>query len=88
MSSQYYNAQPVIVTSNVRAVYAECTPLCQLIKLISTRITDKSVTILEKIVTRNCSYSGFSYHVVNGYLNAYDPICKLNNCFVCVRIII
>ena len=50
--------------------------------------TDKSDTILEKIVAPNCSYSVFSYHVVNSYLNAYDPICKLKNCVVCVRIII
>ena len=46
------------------------------------------MTILEKIVAPNCSYSGFSYHVVNSYLNAYDPTCKLKNCFVCLRIVI
>ena len=72
----------------VRTVYAECTPLYQLIKLINSLKTDKSDTILEKIVAPNCSYSGFSYHVVNSYLNAYDPTCKLKNCFECLRIII
>ena len=44
--------------------------------IINSLKTDKSDTILEKIVAPNCSYSGFSYHVVNSYLNAYDPICK------------
>ena len=41
----------------LRTVYAECTPLYQLIKLINTLKTDKSDTILEKLATRNCSYS-------------------------------
>ena len=70
----------------LKTVYAECTPLYQLIKLINTLQTDKSDTILEKLATRNCSYSGFSYHIVNRYLNAYDPNCKLKHCFVCIRI--
>ena len=70
----------------LRTVYAECTPLYQLIKLINILKTDKSDTILEKLATQNCSYSGFSYHIVNRYLNAYDPICKLKPCFVCIRI--
>ena len=43
----------------------------QLIKLINTLKTDKRDTILEKLATRNCSYSGFSYHIVNRFLNAY-----------------
>ena len=62
------------------------TPLYHLIKLINTLKTDKSDTILEKPATRNCSYSGFSYHIVNRYLNAYDPNCKLKHSFVCIRI--
>ena len=70
----------------LRTVYAECTPLYQLIKLINILKTDKSDTILEKLATQNCSYSGFSYHIVNRYLNVYDPICKLKHCFVCIRI--
>ena len=70
----------------LRTVYAECTPLYQLIKLINILKTDKCDTILEKLATQNCSYSGFSYHIVNRYLNAYDPICKLKHCFVCIRI--
>ena len=61
----------------VRTVYAECTPLYQLIKLINSLKTDKSDTNLEKIVAPNCSYSGFSYHVVNSYLNAYDKAVNL-----------
>ena len=61
-------------------------PLYQLVKLINTLKTDKSDTILEKLATQNCSYSGFSYHIVNRYLNAYDPNCKLKHCFVCIRI--
>ena len=60
--------QHLIHPSFVRTVYAECTPLYQLIKLINSLKTDKSDTILEKIVAPNCSYSEFSYHVVNSYL--------------------
>ena len=78
--------QHLIHPSFLRTVYAECTPLYQLIKLINILKTDKSDTILEKLATQNCSYSGFSYHIVNRYLNAYDPICKLKHCFVCMRI--
>ena len=70
----------------LRTVYAECTPLYQLIKLINTLKTDKSDKILEKLATQNCSYSGFIYQIVNRYLNAYDPNCKLKHCFVCIRI--
>ena len=72
----------------LRTVYAECTPLYQLIKLhvINTLKTDKSDTILEKLATQNCSYSGFAYHIVTSYLNAYDPNCKLKHCFVCIHV--
>ena len=68
----------------MRTIYAECTPLFQLIKLINTLKTDKSDTIVEKIIARNCSYFGYSYHISNIYLNAYDPIGKLKLSFVCV----
>ena len=51
---------------------------------MNTLKTDKSDTILEKLATQNCSYSGFSYHTVNRYLNAYDPNYKLKHCFVCI----
>ena len=60
------------------------------VKDLNIIINDTNIEreIVEKIVAPNCSYSGFSYHVVNSYLNAYDPICKLKSCFVCLRIII
>ena len=70
----------------LRTVYAECTPLYQLIKLINTLKIDKSDTILEKLATRSCSYSGFSYYIVNRYLNAYDPNCKLKHCLICILV--
>ena len=44
----------------LKTVYAECTPLYQLIKLINTLKTDKSDTILEKLATQSCYFSGFS----------------------------
>ena len=50
-------------------------------------VIQKSDTIPEKMVPRNCTYSVFSYHVGNSYLNAHDPICKFKNCFVYVLII-
>ena len=45
--------------------------------------TDPTDVILEKIITKSESYGRISYSVIKTYLNAYDPICRIENCFVC-----
>ena len=69
----------------IRRVYAECSPLFQLIKLINFLKADKNNTILEKIQLKSHTFHGFSFNVTMVYLNAYDPICKLNTCYTCNR---
>ena len=72
---QHYIHPPLI-----RRVYAECSPLFQLIKLINSLKADKNDTILEKIQLKSHTFHGFSFNVTMVYLNAYDPICRLNTC--------
>ena len=69
----------------IRRVYAECSPLLQLIKLINDLKNDESDTILQQIEMRNNSYRTYSYNVSRLYLNAYDPVCSIgiNTCYVC-----
>ena len=69
----------------IRRVYAECSPLFQLIKLINSLKADKNDTILEKIQLKSHTFHGFSFNVSMVYLNAYDPICRLNTCYTCNR---
>ena len=69
----------------IRRVYAECSPLFQLIKLINSLKADKNDTILEKIQLKSHTFHGFSFNVTMVYLNAYDPICRLNTCYTCNR---
>ena len=45
--------------------------------------TDPTDVILEKIITKSESYGRLSYSVIKTYLNAYEPICRIENCFVC-----
>ena len=47
----------------IRRVYAERSPLLQLIKLINDLKNDESDTILQQIEMRNSSYRTFSYNV-------------------------
>ena len=69
----------------IRRVYAECSPLIQLIKLINILKADKYDTILEKIISKSHTYHGFSFNVTTICLNAYDPICRINQCYICNR---
>ena len=57
----------------VKRVYAECSPLIQLIKLINTLKQDENDTILRKITEKTHSYSGFTFNVTRCFLNTYDP---------------
>ena len=75
---QHFIHQPMIKRS-----YAECTPLFQLIKLINAMRRDPTDTILEIIAQNNQSYCQLSYNIKKIYLDAYDPICRIRNCFVC-----
>ena len=69
----------------IRRVYAECSPLFQLIKLINDLKNDESDTILQQIEMQNNSYRTFSYNVSMVFLNTYDPICPIGmkTCYVC-----
>ena len=66
-------------------MYAERSPLLQLIKLINDLKNDKSDTILQGIEIRNRSYRTFSYDVSMVFLNTYDPVCSIGikTCYVC-----
>ena len=72
-----------IHTPLVKRVYSECSPLFQLIKLINFLKHDKNDTILRKITEKNHSYNGFAFSVTRCFLNIYDPICRIDNCYVC-----
>ena len=52
---QYIIHQPMI-----KRVYAECSPLFQLIKLLNNMRTDPTDVILEKIITKSESYGRLS----------------------------
>ena len=69
----------------IRRVYAECSPLFQLIKLINNIRADANDAILQQIELRINSYRTFSYNVSMVYLTAYDPVCPIGikNCYVC-----
>ena len=75
---QHFIHHPMIKRS-----YAECTPLFQLIKLINAMRRDPTDTILEIIAQNNQSYCQLSYNIKKIYLDTYDPICRIRNCFVC-----
>ena len=49
----------------IKCVYAECSPLFQLVKLINTLRKDKNDTILKKITDKTHSYNGFTLKLLN-----------------------
>ena len=57
----------------IKRVYAECSPLFQLVKLINTLKKDKNDTILKKITDKTHSYNGFAFNVTRCFLDTYDP---------------
>ena len=67
----------------VKRVYAECSPLFQLIKLINSLKNNSNDTILEKIAKKSHSYNGFAFNVTRSFLDTYDPICRIEKCYVC-----
>ena len=40
-------------------------------------------TILEKIAKKSHSYNGFAFNVTRSFLDTYDPICRIEKCYVC-----
>ena len=69
----------------IRTAYAECTPLYQLIKLINSLKEDKDDIILSNVELKIDSFCTFSFKVSRIFLNRYDPVCNVENCFVCSR---
>ena len=67
----------------IKRVYAECSPLFQLIKLINSLKSDANDTILKKIAEKSHSYNGFAFNVTRTILDTYDPICRIELCYVC-----
>ena len=67
----------------IKRVYAECSPLFQLVKLINTLEKGKNDTIMKKITDKTHSYKGFAYNVTRFLLDPYDPICRIDNCYAC-----
>ena len=37
----------------------------------------------KKIAEKSHSYSGFAFNVTRSFLDTYDPICRIEKCYVC-----
>ena len=75
---QHYIHAPLI-----KRVYAERSPLFQLIKLINCLKSNVNDTILNKIAEKNHSYNGFAFNITRTILDTYDPTCRIELCYVC-----
>ena len=75
--------QNLIHSPLIKCVYAECSPLFQLVKLINTMKKDKNNTILKKITDKTHLYNGFAFNVTRCFLDTHDPICRIDNCYAC-----
>ena len=69
------------MSSNVlqKTVYAECTPLYQLINLINNLKEDKDDIIIGNVELKIDSDSTFSFKVSRIFLNTYDPFVMLES---------
>ena len=67
----------------VKRVYTGCNSLIQLIALVNKFKTDKNDTILVMIESKGYSLSKFSFSVSRMFLNSYNPVCNIIDCFVC-----
>ena len=80
----------------VKRVYTECSPLVQLIALdggthrinfeeaaMGWAETNKNDTILIMIESKSHSLGRFSFSVSRLFLNSYNPVCNIIDCFVC-----
>ena len=75
--------QNLIHPPYVKRVYIECSPLIQLIELVNKFKADKNDTILVMIEPKSYSLSRFSFSVSRLFLNSYNPVCNIIDCFVC-----
>ena len=67
----------------VKRVYTECSPLVQLMALVNNFKADKNDTILIMIKSKSHSLDRFSFSVSRLFLNSYNPVCNIKDCFVC-----
>ena len=68
----------------VKRVYTECKySLIQQIALVNTFKADKNDTNLVIIESKSHSRSRFSFSVSRLFLNSYNPVCNIIDCFVC-----
>ena len=67
----------------VKRVYTECSPLVQLIALVNKFKADKNDTILIMIESKSHSLGRFSFSVSRLFLNSYNPVFNIIDCFVC-----
>ena len=67
----------------VKRVYTECSLLIQLIALVNKFNADKNDTILIKMESKSHSLGRFPFSVSRLFLNSYDPVCNIIDCFVC-----
>ena len=72
---QHYIHAPLI-----KRVYAECSPLFQLIKLINCLKSYVNDTVLNKIAEKSHSYNRFAFNVTRTILDTYDPIRRIMLC--------
>ena len=56
-----------------------------LIELLNKMRKDPFDIIMESIEQMNLSYCQLFYTIPKTYLNKYDPICRMENCFVCTN---
>ena len=77
---QHYIHAPLI-----KRVYSKCSHLFQLIKLINCLKSDVNDTILNKIAENSHLHNGFVFNVTRNILDTYDPICRIELCYVCIR---
>ena len=47
--------------------------------------SDSTDVVLEKIITKSESYGRLSYSVIKTFLDTYDPICRIKNCFLYIN---
>ena len=67
----------------VKRVYTECSPLIQLIALVNKFKSAKNNIILIMIKSKSHSLSRFFFSVSRLFLNSYNPVCNIIDCFVC-----
>ena len=66
-----------------KLVNTEYSPLIQLIALVNKFRADKNDAILLMIEPKSHSLSIFFFSVSRLFLNSYNPVCNIIDCFVC-----